>query len=177
MVSVCSNAVGINPAHKTERYSRQQKKKILVAQPHLIHQYNKNMGGVDLSDQNISSLRTSIRGKKWYMPLILHCIDMSVQNAWLLCRQNGGNNIDLLNFRRRIANAIIEGNKQREKPGPSRPSSLTSDARYDGKYHYVTKQEKRTRCGQCHKQCPTRCIKCDVGVHVECFLIYHTKNK
>ncbi|CAG5022000.1 unnamed protein product [Parnassius apollo] len=144
IVSVCSNAVGVDPVHKTERYSQQLKKKISVSQPHLIQQYNKNMGGVDLSDQNISSLRTSIRGKKWYMPLILHCIDMSVQNAWLLYRHNGGN-IDLLNFRRRIANYIIDCNKQRERPGPSRPSSITSDSRYDGKEHYVSKQEKRTR--------------------------------
>ncbi|CAG5031795.1 unnamed protein product [Parnassius apollo] len=174
IVSVCSNAVGVDPVHKTERYSQQLKKKISVSQPHLIQQYNKNMGGVDLSDQNISSLRTSIRGKKWYMPLILHCIDMSVQNAWLLYRHNGGN-IDLLNFRRRIAIYIIDCNKQRERPGPSRPSSITSDSRYDGKEHYVSKQEKRTRCGLCHKQCPTRCVKCNIGVHVECFIMYHTK--
>lgn len=53
------------------------------------------------------------------MPLILHYIDMSVQTE---------GNIDLLNFGRRIANAIIKGNKQREKPGPSRPSLLTSDS-------------------------------------------------
>ncbi|CAK1585522.1 unnamed protein product [Parnassius mnemosyne] len=92
IVSVCSNAVGVDPVHKTVRYSQQLKKKISLSQPHLIQQCNKNMGGVDLSDWNyISSMPTSIRGKKWYMPLILHCIDMSVHNAWLLYRHNGGN--------------------------------------------------------------------------------------
>lgn len=174
MVTVCSNAIGVNPLHKTERYSQQQKKKITVSQPHMIHQYNQNMGGVDLSDQNISALRTSIRGKKWYMPLILHCIDMSLQNAWLLFRYNGGV-IDMLAFRRRVAIALIESNALRCKPGPSRPSSLTLDARFDAKGHYVTKQDKRTRCGLCHKLCPSRCVKCDIGLHVDCFITYHTK--
>lgn len=177
IVSVCSNSIGINPCHKADRYSQQLKKKISVSQPHLIQKYNQNMGGVDLSDQNISSVRTSIRGKKWYMPLILHCIDMSVQNAWLLYRYNGGKH-DLLYFRRRIAIAIIESNKSRSKPGPSRQSSLTMDSRYDDKGHYIIKQpdNKRTRCGHCHRQCPARCMKCNVGLHVECFLPYHTKS-
>lgn len=134
------------------------------------------MGGVDLSDQNISSVRTGIRGKKWYMPLILHCIDMSVQIAWLLSRYNGSN-IDLLIFRLRIAVAIIEAKRVRSKPGPSRPSSITMDSRFDNKGHFVIKQPtgKRTRCGVCHKVCPARCIKCNIGLHVECFVEFHTK--
>lgn len=172
-MSVCSNAIGVNSVHKTERYSKQLKMKISVPQPHLIYQYNQNMRGVDRSDQNISSYRVSIRRKKWYMPLILHCIDMAVHNAWLLSRYNGGT-MDLLTFRKRIATAIIEKNKLRNKPGPSKSSSLMSEPRYDGNYHYVIEQKKR-RCGFCYKQCPTRCTKCNVGIHVKCFLDYHTR--
>jgi DNA excision repair protein ERCC-6 len=175
IVLVCSNACGVTPFQKTERYSKQLKKKISVLQPQLIHKYNRYMGGVDRSDQNISLYRTGIRGKKWYTPLMLHCIDMAVQNAWLLSRENGGA-LDLLSFRRRIALALVETNRIRQKPGPSRMSSLLIDLRYDGKDHLIVDQGKRTRCGYCHKQCPTRCIKCNIGVHVKCFVQYHTKD-
>ncbi|KAI5720139.1 hypothetical protein M8J77_002455 [Diaphorina citri] len=36
--------------------------------------------------------------------------------------------------------------------------------------------EKQTRCGQCHQECTSRCKKCDIGLHVKCFELYHTRN-
>lgn len=43
-VSICSNAIGVNPVYKTQRYSQNIKKN--VSQPQLIHRYNKNIGGI-----------------------------------------------------------------------------------------------------------------------------------
>ncbi|KAL3198612.1 hypothetical protein MRX96_014427 [Rhipicephalus microplus] len=34
---------------------------------------------------------------------------------------------------------------------------------------------KQTRCAHCHEKTTTRCEKCDVGVHVQCFKVYHTR--
>ena len=57
-----------------------------------------------------------------------------------------------------------------------RPSRHTNeDIRYDRLDHLVIKQEKQTRCGYCHQRATTRCLKCDVAVHVQCFVDYHTK--
>ncbi|KAJ8914031.1 hypothetical protein NQ315_012055 [Exocentrus adspersus] len=66
VVSLVSNAVGINPIRMVKRYSKQEKKSVSVPQPHIIKLYNANMGGVDRSDQNLSLYRTGIRGKKLY---------------------------------------------------------------------------------------------------------------
>lgn len=44
--------------------------------------YNKSMGGADRSEQNLSLYRTSVRGKKWYFPLVIRCMDMTLNNAW-----------------------------------------------------------------------------------------------
>lgn len=60
------------------------------------------MGGVDRANQNISLYRTVIRGKKWYFPIIMQCIDMAEQNAWLLHKNNDGK-LDHLAFRRQIS--------------------------------------------------------------------------
>ena len=44
--------------------SQAERNIIEVQQPHLIHLYNKNMGGVDQMDHNIGKLRPAIRVKK-----------------------------------------------------------------------------------------------------------------
>lgn len=131
------------------------------------------MGGVDRSDQNISLYRISIRGKKWYFPLIAHCIDMSVQNAWQIHKQNGGQ-LDQLAFRRRIATSLLVQNQKKSVYQKGRSSSHNTDLRYDRLDHLVIPQEKQTRCGHCHQRATTRCSKCNIGLHTKCFIQFHT---
>ncbi|KAJ4435060.1 hypothetical protein ANN_23634, partial [Periplaneta americana] len=93
------------------RFSREKKLRIAVPQPRLFESYNSHMGGIDRGDQNMSLYRTSIRGKKWYFPIIAHLIDVAEQSAWLLYRCNE-ENIDHLSFQRRVATAILVSNKR-----------------------------------------------------------------
>ena len=48
-------------------------------------------------------------------------------------------------------------------------------SRFDRLNHFVICQEKQTKCKLCHKKTLTRCQKCDIGLHVKCFVDYHTK--
>ncbi|KAG8261983.1 hypothetical protein J6590_108807 [Homalodisca vitripennis] len=121
VVNIATNSDTVHPLRHVQRYSQERKEKISVPQPKLIHNYNTSMGGIDRADQNISLYRVSIRGKKWYFPLIAHLLDVSVQNAWQLHRQDGGK-LDQLAFRRRIVLAVLEGNK-RVVSGRGRPST------------------------------------------------------
>ncbi|KAJ4437718.1 hypothetical protein ANN_17863 [Periplaneta americana] len=84
---------------------------IAVPQPRLSESYNNHMGGIDRGDQNVSLYRTSIRGKKWYFPIIAHLLDVAEQNACLLHRPNE-ENIDHLSLQRRVATAILKSNKR-----------------------------------------------------------------
>ncbi|KAJ4432760.1 hypothetical protein ANN_21398 [Periplaneta americana] len=93
------------------RFSREKKLRIAVPQPRLFESYNNHMGGIDRGDQNVSLYRTSIRGKKWYFPIIAHLIDVAEQNACLLYRPNE-ENIDNLSLQRRVATAILKSNKR-----------------------------------------------------------------
>lgn len=63
IVSPASICLGIEPQHQVSRYSQKEKKRVKVSQPHLIQQYNKYMGRVDRSDQNMGLYRVSVRGK------------------------------------------------------------------------------------------------------------------
>lgn len=177
IVSLASNAVGVNPIRMVKRYSQQEKKSILVPQPYIVKLYNENMGGVDRCDQNMSLYRTAIRGKKWYFCLFSHCIDMAIQNAWQLSRIFGDQmQMDQLAFRRRIACSILQTNSKVKNHSIGRPSKRENiDSRYDGINHYVIPQDRQTRCRKCHLKTTTKCLKCDIGLHVRCFVQYHTK--
>ncbi|KAI5692406.1 hypothetical protein M8J76_004694 [Diaphorina citri] len=111
VVSVISNCIGTNPPSSASRYSAVEKKKIHVPHPKAIKYYNKNMGGTDRLDQNVSCYRSNIRSKKWWWPLFLWGIDVSIQNAWLLhrksCKSTNVPTLDLLDFRRAIAQVLM----------------------------------------------------------------------
>nr|CAI5828917.1 unnamed protein product [Callosobruchus analis] len=111
VVAIASNHTKILPTLPVKRFCRKEKKMMYVPQPHAIKMYNENMGGVDRAGQNISLYRTQIKGKKWYFPLIAHCLDMAEQNAWQLYRLGGGKK-DHLRFRQSVATSILETYKK-----------------------------------------------------------------
>ncbi|GBP64812.1 PiggyBac transposable element-derived protein 3 [Eumeta japonica] len=61
-LGIASNAVGINPKQSAKRFSQSEKRNIVIEEPHMVSIYNKYMGGVDRSDENISHYRIGIRG-------------------------------------------------------------------------------------------------------------------
>jgi len=177
IVNIVSNHATVFPTIQVKRFSKTDKKVILVPQPHIIKIYNENMGGVDRADQNISLYRSSIRGKKWYFPLFTHFVDMAVQNSWRLHKFNGGK-LDHLSFRRIIAVGILESFKKKSEGRTSKlPKGAHCFSKFDGVDHLVAYQEKQTRCILCHKKSNFFCKKCTVALHPkDCFQKYHTQD-
>ena len=87
-VHVCSTYVNPEESVEVQRWNRKGKKYIKVKCPKVVQEYNKNMGGVDLSDMLISLHRTSIKTKRWYLKVLYHCVDIAKVNAWLLYRRH-----------------------------------------------------------------------------------------
>lgn len=186
-VTVCSTAFGINPVKMVSRFSKAQRKKIVVPRPHLIGTYNNCMGGTDLMDENINQYRIAIRGKKWWWPIFTWMIDACVNNAWLLYRKSRDDSIPQIAFRREIVKIWLTRYGTPAKVG-GRPSisisslsgnRISDDIRYDGRNHYVipTPEKRRRRCAGegCCSSIRTMCEKCDVGLCIECFKIFHTQ--
>ncbi|XP_046674879.1 piggyBac transposable element-derived protein 3-like [Homalodisca vitripennis] len=82
VVTVASTSYGIEPIASVKRFSQSEKKYLHIQQPFVIKQYNHHMGGTDLMDEDISTHRIGIRGKKWWWPLFTWLIDLGTTNAW-----------------------------------------------------------------------------------------------
>lgn len=186
LVTMASTCHGVNPLANVKRYSQAEKKIIPVPRPNLIGQYNLFMGGTDLMDENVARYRISMRGKKWWWCLFTWLLDVSVHNAWQLHKKSGGE-LPQLAFRRAVATTYLKTYGVPPK-GPGRvavsKSSVTlnrvsDDFRYDRLDHLIisTENKKRKRCAGegCSSSVRTMCSKCQVGLCIECFRLFHTK--
>ena len=64
VVSLCLNAVGIQPIANASQFSSTAGKQVQIQQPFLIKVYNEHMGSVDRMDQNVTKYQVAIHGKK-----------------------------------------------------------------------------------------------------------------
>ncbi|KAA8584635.1 hypothetical protein FQN60_008420, partial [Etheostoma spectabile] len=89
-VLMCST---IHPAHGDDKVQRRIKgadgqwSLQDVSIPPAINDYNKNMGGVDLSNALIGYYSILHKTKKWYHSFLFHFIDIVIVNAFILFRE------------------------------------------------------------------------------------------
>ncbi|CAD7673672.1 unnamed protein product [Nyctereutes procyonoides] len=109
IISLCSNAVGIEPA--SELNCSDEEEIHQIAQPSIVKLYGECREGVSKMDQIISKYRVRVRNKKWYSVLVSYIIDVAMNNAWQLHRTcNPGTSLDLLDFRKYVAHFYLEHN-------------------------------------------------------------------
>ena len=84
MVTVGSNFEAIELLGTTRRWSKEDKDYIGVASTALIGSNNKSMSGTDQTDQAISTYRPFVHNMKWYWPLFLYYLEVSLYNSCLL---------------------------------------------------------------------------------------------
>lgn len=186
VVTVASNWEAVEPITTAKRYSRGEKKHVIIKQPILISDYNKHMGGVDLLDNFVAMYRVKVRGKKWWFPIFTNFIDVAKANAWRLYRDIMDSKISLLDFQRSIAVSLMKTPEEMQTdinlPTVShvgRPSSvqkaILNVTRRDHLDHIIIKNDenKRKRCKHCKSQTVTKCDKCNIPLHAKCFKDFH----
>ena len=60
----------------------------VIFKPQCIVEYNRHMGGMDLSDQMIRYYSFSHRSVKWWKHVFFHLIDTTIFNAYILYNQS-----------------------------------------------------------------------------------------
>ena len=82
----------------------------VISKPQCIVEYNRHMGGVDLSDQMISYYSFSHRSVKWWKRVFFHLIDTTIVNAYILYSQSTQSSRKLthVNFRIELAKGLFQ---------------------------------------------------------------------
>lgn len=181
VVRMASNCHALTPITKVDRIGVINKKrvKIQVDCPSLVRMYNKFMGGVDRFDENVHSMRISLRGKKWWFALFAFGLDAACQNAWLVKRQKS-DTWTYCNFRRAVVQVYLHkyGKPPTKNPKCGVPLGLRvpDETRLAGtSADHVEVDCPQRRCGLCHQRTRKMCLKCDVGLHVKCWYKFHNK--
>ena len=180
VVTLMSNSTGPYPLNQVERFSKSEKKKVLVPQPAMIKLYNESMGGVDLIDAAVATYRPVIRGKKWYWPHFLNTIGVLMGAAWRIYRATTvETDLSLLFFVRSVVQSYLHHDKIISGPRFVTGKSNNPDSvRYTGK-HYPRriKEQRRCRYNKCQTKVRFICVRCDVGLCIENdhFILYHEK--
>lgn len=182
VVTVASTVYGMKPVTTALRYSAEEKAKIEVPRPLVVAKYNKGMGGVDRMDENVSLYRIGIHGKKWWSSIFTWMIDVSIQNAWQLHRV-AHPEMPQLDFRRELALYYCGHYGVPPKSTGNRKRKIAqrdaSNLRFDNLSHWPKHIAKRRRCAgeNCKASGRNMCVKCNVGLCIDCFESYHTLEK
>ena len=97
------------------------------------------MGGADLLNCALSSLRLVIRGEKWYWPLVTNAINIAFVYYWRLYCIVSGKTIPQKDFRRHIVGIMIRQSKPHIISVDSRPikaHKVADEMRCDELGHY-----------------------------------------
>lgn len=200
-VTLASSFAGRNPITKVKRFDRKEKKTVEVDCPHVITEYNRHMGGVDLLDSFMGRYKIQLKSRKWYMRIFYHLLDLVLVNSWLLYKralskkQPGCKLKNQAEFRAEVANYLCAVGSVATKRG--RPSSsLQNDidekrkrgpmkhvppmeVRADQIGHWPVIQEAKMRCKypKCKGFTHTKCEKCGVDLcfnkNNNCFKNFH----
>ena len=165
-VGIASNFDTILPEVSVQRWSSENKSRIPIVQPYVIHTYNNYMGGVDHHDWLLEKHFVSIRGKKWYWSIFTRILDMAVVNSFVPYRLiHGSNSISIKDFCRAITTTYLKlGHGSRVIRG--RPLSLPStsrrqvahDIRLEKRNYMLSNKDKRRRCQ--YQKCKGKPLTC-----------------
>lgn len=147
------------------------------------------MGGVDLLDQLIGLYRIYIRSRKWTLRMIFHAVDFAIVNSWIEYRKdccvNENEALDLMHFRLRIAEALVNATSNIRSRGRPSLQSIENipkrkrmeetrpipEVRRDSVDHLPDldgeKEGKRCKQINCGKKTHFFCVKCKVHLCIK----------
>ena len=176
-VTVGSNFEAIEPLVTARRWSKEDKAYVGVPRPAMIGSYNQSMGGTDQMDQAIATYRPFVRNRKWYWPLLLYCLEVSLYNSWLIYLKFEKDCSFIVHLRS-IATTYLNVYQQNKRRFPtedtiyknSRVAKRVDPAvRFGGKDHLLELAPTKSRCALCGKTVQKKCSKCGVKLHDYCF--------
>ena len=162
-----------------------------IEKPTVICDYNRHMGGVDVSDQYVSSYSFIRKSKKWWRKMFFWLLEVAVVNSFILynlnIERNQKSKLSHKKYRLQLIKSLVGDVRNRERRKRGRPSISDEEERLNGKPHFIYANEKSNSkdCAVCsnrkvkggRRETVYYCKTCTrkPGLHPgECFEKYHT---
>ena len=87
VVNLLTNVPGCLGDADVRRRDKKTSAEMIISRPTAIENYNKHMGGVDLSDQRVGTYRRHMKSLTWYLQLFFHILELSAVQAYLLHKE------------------------------------------------------------------------------------------
>ena len=107
--------------------------------------------------------------------------DVAIQNAWVLYKASDASKmkrLDLLAFRRVVVKTYTLKYSSRVRPslqlGMCSRGKILDAERLDGDSHYPQTNQTQRRCANCGAKVKVICVKCQVGLHIDCLSDFHS---
>jgi len=153
--------------------------------PVAICDYNKHMGGVDVSNQYISPYSFIRKSKKWWRKMFFWLLEVAVVNTFILYNLSAVANQKLKlshkKYRLELMKALVVEVRNREGKKRGRPSTSDQEERLNNKPHFIYANEKsnsKVKGGRREIVFYCKTYSRKQGLHPgECFENYHTLKK
>lgn len=143
------------------------KKGLEAVKPLVIHKYNQDMGGVDVSDKSIYHTSCTRMTSKYWKKIFFNFVDMAMYNSYVLYKAN----TDTPKSRKKFIVDVLES--LIEEPGA--PAAIGPGGDVGAGHSIAHLPGNRLRiCVVCETKNKTSrsrywCPGCNCGVHKECF--------
>ena len=189
-VRLCSTVHSAHSGIKCTRNCRDERgnwTRLTFQCPTPVAEYNRWMGGVDLSDQLIQYYSVSHKTMHWYRTLFFHFVDIATTNAYILHKELCGKTATPMTHRSFMQELCAQlcGVSVKMEPKPPTlthiPVAINPDA--DPSRKATQGRKKCQHCKQARgdksKSTPFKCAACDVPLCVivdrNCFNDWHKR--
>lgn len=170
------------------RWWKSGKSTIKISRPSSGQFYNTNMGGLDLDNQLLALYLLRRINRRWWFRQLMHFVDVSVVNAWVLSRRGNNTKMDILEFKSSVGRGLITmeikkenrrgrprllpllvNSRKKESIHHTRDGTLTDDSGHWSKLIDI-KNTRRCHWTTCKSKTKYICKKsnqpCLLGLHV-----------
>ncbi|XP_057178449.1 piggyBac transposable element-derived protein 4-like [Triplophysa rosa] len=149
-----------------------------ISVPPAVKEYNRFMGGVDLSDSLINYYKVIHKTQRWYKTLFYHFMDIAIVNAFLLYKDLTKGKGEVPMHQKAFRETLVEELAAAAKiPAPS----STPRSKHHKPVHITAHSTMgRLRCRQCQAKTPVKCSSCDIPLcfvpNRDCYNEWHDAN-